>query len=482
MNKEILLVILFTCLGGFMFSQEICNDGIDNDSDNLIDLNDSDCACSSEVPTGLIPNPSFELMNCCPDRKEELNCADYWIQASAATTDYVHTCGGFLGHPDIPNSTAPLPFPDGNGAIGFRDGLQSISNYKEYTGAILTESLVTDNKYRMNFFIGFPNRQNANSIVISLYGAPNATSLPFNGTNCPGAGNGWNLIAQQTVTGVNEWVNVVFDFIPSRAYEAIILGPGCGTNPNSSQQPYFFLDQLSLDETSSFLQPLTTKPEDVCKDALILGIDDSFDSYQWYLDGVAIFGEISNELDLNVNSPVGDYSILFENSQGCFISQDYFFEIPINSSETFISLCEGEFFVIQNDTLIEGTNSFTFTSGVNCDSTVIFNVEINKAVSESLDINICENDSYFINDTTITTTGLYSFVLNASNGCDSITDVSVTIQPNIQQFDLIDSISVNLGEEISISPSFSKRYFTPSFRDALIEVLDLLLLTSALDG
>lgn len=88
------LIFCFLLLFTAAFSQEICNNGIDDDSDGLIDLNDSDCNCTGGggTPSSLIPNPSFEQQDCCPSYFSELNCATSWIQASDATSDYMNTC------------------------------------------------------------------------------------------------------------------------------------------------------------------------------------------------------------------------------------------------------------------------------------------------------------------------------------------------------------------------------------------------------
>ena len=71
---------------------EICDNGFDDDNDNLIDLNDDDCICVEARASSLIPNPSFEKLDCCPNDKSQLYCATDWIQASVATTDLVHLC------------------------------------------------------------------------------------------------------------------------------------------------------------------------------------------------------------------------------------------------------------------------------------------------------------------------------------------------------------------------------------------------------
>ncbi|KAA3631883.1 MAG: hypothetical protein DWQ02_15640, partial [Bacteroidetes bacterium] len=94
------LTILFLLLltHQWLHGQEICDNAIDDDGDGLVDLNDDDCLCDALWPSSLIPNPSFEERSCCPTENAQLYCANNWIQASSPTTDYVHTCGGYLGN------------------------------------------------------------------------------------------------------------------------------------------------------------------------------------------------------------------------------------------------------------------------------------------------------------------------------------------------------------------------------------------------
>jgi len=179
------LPLLLLC--SFLQAQEICDNGIDDDGDGMIDLNDEDCSCFFEFPSGLIPNPSFEERTCCPIDEAELNCAVGWSQASQPTTDYVHTCG-VLGNPFI-GKFAPQPFPDGDGAIGFRDGKPGNPNFKEYAGAYLTEDMKQGDLYRIDFFTGFPDDVYSTSFDMSLYASESASALPFGTGNvadgCP---------------------------------------------------------------------------------------------------------------------------------------------------------------------------------------------------------------------------------------------------------------------------------------------------------
>jgi hypothetical protein len=97
---------------------EICDNAIDDDGDGLIDLNDPDCSCADDITQLFIANPSFEELDCCPSNGAAVHCASGWVQASDRSTDFLHTCG-WNGWAEFP---PPLPYPDGVGAIGFRDG------------------------------------------------------------------------------------------------------------------------------------------------------------------------------------------------------------------------------------------------------------------------------------------------------------------------------------------------------------------------
>ncbi len=116
--------ILFLTLRFLSYSQEICDNGIDDDGDGFIDLNDT-AACNCGIfqiePYSLIQNPSFEDTFCCPFFYSSLVCAKDWMQASLATSDYFNTCG-FIGDAVNVGRLAPIPVFGGSGYVGFIDG------------------------------------------------------------------------------------------------------------------------------------------------------------------------------------------------------------------------------------------------------------------------------------------------------------------------------------------------------------------------
>jgi hypothetical protein len=121
MLKSILTFVFLSMLSLSVFSQEICDNGIDDDGDNLIDLNDTtDCACTglggTANVTSYIPNSDFEQTDCCPSSFSQLSCATGWSQATDPTSDYMNTCNF------MPTGvTSPALNPNGGGAgfVGF---------------------------------------------------------------------------------------------------------------------------------------------------------------------------------------------------------------------------------------------------------------------------------------------------------------------------------------------------------------------------
>jgi len=112
------LLALFLVLGASSISaQEICSNGVDDDGDGLIDLNDIvDCPCllsgSIGEVTSLIPNASFETLSTCPNMPGQIFNATGWNAMTSGSPDYFNTCDGF-------SAIVPAPFPDGDGVAGF---------------------------------------------------------------------------------------------------------------------------------------------------------------------------------------------------------------------------------------------------------------------------------------------------------------------------------------------------------------------------
>ena len=412
---------------------EICNNSIDDDGDGLIDIQDTDCDCDQILPSGLIPNESFEIMECCPNGEAEFQCATSWEQA-APTSDYFHTCG--ITYPTwiTPTQQPPLPLPDGQGYVGFRDGKRpGRPNYKEYVGACLTDEMEVGKVYTLDFFLGFPLSNN--SIDMTIYATTECSNLPFTtsfDTGCPTTNPGWDQLDAQFIQGNNEWLNVTFDLFADKPYTAIILGSGCGANPNFENDPYFFVDRLNLVEKVEEGLPFTSIEGSLCEDEITLQLDlgDEF-GYQWYKDGIAMTGETANVITLQIDSEnIGEYSVLISTPVGCVLSETLDLTLPVLFGEENATICEGETYTTNNNQYsMTGVYNYTLISSQGCDSIVTLNLNVQPASQTSFTPTICQGETFEINGEILDETGNFFYTFDAANGCDSIVTVVLTVVP-----------------------------------------------------
>jgi gliding motility-associated-like protein len=479
-----LLFIIFMAFGSQ--GQEICDNGIDDDFDGLIDLNDEECYCERLLPNSLIPNPSFEDRTCCPEENARLDCAVDWIQASAPTTDYVHTCGNYLGNTNIP-AYAPLPFPDGEGGVGFRDGQQHVGpNYKEYVGACLTEAMQAGTRYRLDFYVGFrDNVAGSMDLEMAIFAATSCSFLPFGGNSntigCPVNTGFYTEIGKQKVSGNNEWVNVVFEFVADQAYEVLILGPACGSNPNYTLDPYFYLDRLAFAESKQFGEPFSEIEGSICDGGLRLAVaqQEGYE-YQWYKDGIALTGENESWIFLTPDAyEEGLYLVRISTEDGCFLSQDYELRIPPYYETLVDSICSNEsywFGDLKIDTAGYYERRIEALDG--CDSIIQLTLDVIPTTDTLLLDTICHNESFSYLDIFADQGGQYETTINNLAGCDSTIRIALSQLPMGDQIHLPPDQEIDLGESIDIiplyiDPDYSAIYWTAEDGGYLTEELNI---------
>ena len=322
-------------LPAFIFAQEICNNGIDDDNDGLVDLNDTeDCPCSTVLAQddlqSYIRNHSFEDQMCCPYgfvsiiSPPWLSCAASWQQATSATSDYFHECGyspaGFN-----------LPPPDGNGAVGFF----AQPGYYEYVGTCLTypapsNPLLAGVTYTLSLWISTAAVNSMHSqtlqqadpsyftdqLPLALFGHSNeCVQFPIDGvSDCIGFEPGWSELGRVMVQPAWDWTRVSITFTPSQEIHTIMIGGGCDapasfggmyiTNPQGDTYgatPYFLVDNLMLTIAGDqVLNPVNATGSICAETAAVNSIPPSgATNYQWYQDGVALPGQTG--LTLNVS-------------------------------------------------------------------------------------------------------------------------------------------------------------------------------------
>lgn len=348
-------------------AQEICNNGIDDDANGLIDLNDTaQCSClgSSLNNLNLIPNPSFELMNCCPwsftGFGDTNQCATSWFNGTLTSSDYMNTCGWFPG-------VIPTPIPTGQGIMG----TYAIADWSEYIGSCLNAPLEAGKTYDFSFKVAGNGTGSgtisysldcpypAGALDIVLFGKTNCSTFPENTYGCPKS-VGWEILGFVNCTPSSTWNLVSFTFKPIKNINAIMIGPSCSLSssyPTSYYPqacfPYIMYDDLVL-KTQDLKSFSIDTIGDLCTNNLMLHatmINGNITG-QWYRNGIAIVGQIDSILNVStLGLKDGKYTFLQNYNGGCISSHINIFLVDCDKDCGSMSLLIPNAFTPNKDNL-----------------------------------------------------------------------------------------------------------------------------------
>ena len=302
-------------------AQEICNNGIDDDDDGLIDLNDTtDCVCNGMAPLlqSILPNPSFEDHTCEPTTWSQTHCVEGWAQGTGATEDYLLT-------PSYMPAWIEQPLPGGGfGCVGG----YFCPNWKEYIAACLGQPMLAGEPYSLNMSVvaymvesslTATSAMNLGPVDVTIYGMANCPSFPTGSGFCPG-NEGWTELGYTTYEPSNSWSQVTITFVPPFDVQAIMIGAPCELPPDYPDaggfnwMAYFLFDELSLGLSVQAIGSL-------CVDGVTLTYvpqDSSLTEFQWYHDGIAIIG--ATDTALTVTDPItgpGTYQLIASSDSLC---------------------------------------------------------------------------------------------------------------------------------------------------------------------
>ena len=289
-----------------LFAQEICDNGIDDDGDLAIDLQDADCLCS--VPsTGLIAE-DFENYTDCPEGFGGiLNIISDW--EPAGTPQGANTCG-FLGGAIFP--AVLLPIPSGEGCIG-------IGSDEGIVKCLPSCSLLSGETYTFEIdAVGFT--QFGTTVEYVLYGRSSCAGIPSGPSdytydwldNCSPNFQWTALVTVTGSPGTNpSWESLSGSFTADANYGALLIAFSCD-NP-----AYSYIDNIRIsgdfagtecDDAEPSPEILTEQLGDCVNGSSITVSSDSAIQYQWYLDGVAILGQTDSTFNVVPYVP-GEYQV-----------------------------------------------------------------------------------------------------------------------------------------------------------------------------
>ncbi len=263
----------------------------------------------------------------------------------------------------------------------------------------------------------------------------------------------------QTLDGCDSIINIALEVLP--AFEEI-------QNVEICSGEVIEINGEIFESAGTYLQELSTS--EGCDSILQINIEENPD-FEMYLfenicenDTIVFNGEFLTE--------AGTYIFEEQTTMGC--DSTTFVELEVNP-DSFTTLeektCENEIFEYQGQILdTSGEYFFGLSNANGCDSTVqLFFTVI--PVSESFQsFTIFEGDSLVFNGESYFDTGDYSQVLIASNGCDSILNISLEVLPLPETVVLYDL------ENCSTNDGFGE--MTPSYPSPLeFTVLDASILS-----
>ena len=460
-SKFAILFVLFSVYG---FSQEICDNGIDDDWDGKIDLQDEECDCGLGLNPVLvensIPNQNFDTSSCCPGFYNtlptpvtSLSCLDSWDYGAVGflTTpgvSYASSCDTcaypyYFYQVGPPNGTITVTTPYANILppdcySPVQNGMVSIfgnTNYYNYLGqsnatssinTCLYTPLVPGYNYclQLDLFNCWPQMLwNPYQIIdLSLLGAPDCASVPLSANTGPGNGcfdPNWVTLDSMNpyVTPDSSWHTFSFNFQTQTILNAMSISWACEVivPPSYDQYNRFLMDNLVLKQGYQY----DAKIEEVgaiCSNDhyLVASIDTTGGTWQWYQDSVALVGETDDSLSLlQFGQGTNTYTAVYHlngNCQGAVYeyTSPYF---PYTSATAY-DACVGE--------------PISFDG-----SAAVFNINGNTITDYMWDFG--SGDTLYVEDPVYAydTPGNYDiqFVAYTDQGCPDTTVESITIYP-----------------------------------------------------
>lgn len=254
-HKLLFIFLLFSLLTN---AQENCNNGIDDDGDGKIDLNDSDCICNKT--TSILVNPSFEEKTNCPYNLNDLSAVVSWVKGTQPSPDYMN-CEkqNAIYNKQLQN------FPDGDGIIR----AEYKNSRKEYLATKLLTPLIAGTKYQLklniatltSIYIDESNNKDFDfnylePVNITLFGCSNRDNLPLYTNSSPDTFDpSWIEIGHVTYQPQSVWGEITMSFTPSVNINSIMLGPPSGKLPplfDTLETLSFLYDNLILNTSENF--------------------------------------------------------------------------------------------------------------------------------------------------------------------------------------------------------------------------------------
>jgi len=175
-------------------------------------------------------------------------------------------------------------------------------------------------------------------------------------------------------------------------------------------------------------------------------------------------------------SSSGNFQVIIPDGNSCdSIIQLTLTVNPILSSDQQIQICQGSSYNFYGQILNSpGSYSHVLQTNSGCDSIIQLTLTVNPALSSNQEIQICQGSSYNFYGQILNSLGNYSQVLQTNAGCDSIINLTLSYLPNsssfIQEEICAGEIFTFLGQNLSVTGSFPFTIPSANGCDSIITV------------
>ncbi len=473
--------------------QEICDNGIDDDADGLVDLNDDECDCGQVMPlvgvTGSVCNGTLKLI------ATEANAISYqWYYEGVAIIG--ETLGVLRLNQFDAEGCYVCIVTTSSGCYATEEHCMFIpeQEFVNYGTVYICPgechevdgyTLCTPGEFNWDGFYDNGCSYNATIIIDDA----NPSEATISAAVCSGQTYVLNDISATTtgvyttvldnVFGCDSTVTVnltVEPEIPVSIDAAICQGETYTYLDISESTAGAYTTLISgggdcdtlLTVNLSILEPVTGSMDtSICAGSTLELFDitaSTTGAYETILEAtdgcdsvltvnLTVLDPISSQIDTSIcagatftfyditATETGSYNTTLSTNEGCdslvtvLLTVDDPIEEVVN-----MTFCENETFVYFDITTDQpGQYETVFEAANGCDSTVIVNLEMLLSTGTTLTEYICEGSTFLLYDINATESGIYTHTLTNSVGCDSIITVDLTVN---------DTVIVNYVESI----------------------------------
>ncbi len=284
--------------------------------------------CGLDAQINLVPNPSFELYDTCPDLN---GCPVYdatgW-QSFQLTPDYFNSCATTASGCSVPMNIVNCPASDGNAYAGFYSYSKwnSPNNTREYLATQLISPLSIGTKYYVSIKVRLAVTGNSlpncatNNLGVRFTMSPYSPYL----TPSPLTDNSAHIFSSTIVQDTSTWAVIQGSFIADSAYQFFVTGnffsdavtdtliyhPFFG---DTVCHAYYFVDDVCV-STDSMLCGLTEIGEVSAEQRVEVYPNPVSNSTTVFIENVSDYSSISVELfDIQGKKQELAYSVFDDN-------------------------------------------------------------------------------------------------------------------------------------------------------------------------